>query len=104
MAPKEIKQIMSYNHLLVPKEHRTISQELSMDIWNDISRINSAFPRAQIVVEHLIKDVDSKCYSIDMKLSCRNTKVQKLLDEYYQKHMYLPMFEKDDNFVHLAQK
>jgi len=102
--PKEIKQIMRYNHLLVPKEHRTTVHELNMDIWNDITRINSAFPRAQIVVEHVIKDVDSGCYSLDMKLSCKNLKVQKLLDEYYEKHMYLPMFQKDENYIHLAIK
>ena len=98
MMPKEIKQIMRYNHLLVPKEHRETAQRLDMDIWNDIMTINSAFPRAQITVEYVIKDLNSKCYSLDMKLTCRNPKAQKLLDEYYERHMHLPMFLKDENY------
>ena len=103
MIPKEIKQIVRYNHLLVPKEHRETAQRLDMDIWNDIMMINSAFPRAQIVIEHVIKNLNSKCYSLDMKLTCKNPKVQKLLNEHYEKHMCLPMFLKDENYIHLVQ-
>jgi len=98
MIPKEIKQSVLYNHLLVPKAHRETAQRLDMEIWNDIMRINSAFPRAQIIIEHVIRDLNTKCYSLDMKIACRNPKVQKLLDECYERHMYLPMFLKDENY------
>ncbi len=89
MIPEPIKQVVKYNQLLVPKEHRETAQRLDMDIWNDIMRINSAFPRAQIVVDHKIRDLNSKCYSLDRKLTCRNPKVQKLLNEFYEKHIWI---------------
>ena len=98
MTPKTIKHIMQYNELLVPIEHRETSERLSIDIWNDIMQINSAFPRAQIVVEHVVKELNSKCYTLDMKLKCRNPKVQQLLNDHYEKHMYWPMFLKGDYY------
>ena len=98
MIPKEIKQITKYNTMLIPKEHRESAHRAHMKIWGDIMKINSAFPRAQIEVEHIIKDLNGKCYSLDMKLSCKNPEVQKLLNEHYERHMYLPIFLKDENY------
>lgn len=96
MIPKAIKQSVSYNDLLIPKEHTNKSREMNMGLWNQIMRINSAFPREEITVEHLLKDMPGGRYSLDMRLGCSNPQVQKLLNEAYSLHIYLPSFKRPD--------
>ena len=58
--------------------------------------INSAFTEVIITIEHLLKDLDRDYYSIDMKLKCGNSDVQKHLDVAYRNHFYLPYFRKSE--------
>lgn len=67
---------------------------MDRDIWNDIMHIDSAYPKDEIVVEHILRDLGRGQYSLDMRLSCSNPEVQRHLDTAYEKHMYWPRFEK----------
>ena len=96
MLPMPFKQTMLYNQLLIPEEHRKKAQEMSMDIWNDLTRIDSAYPSEEITIEHILKDLGKGLYSIDMRLNCANPKVQEYLDKAYEQHMYLPRLDKPD--------
>lgn len=95
--PKSIKQSLKYNSLLLPKDHKNEIQLANFDLWNELSRINLAFPKVQINVDHVIKDFGNY-YGIDLRLSCRNMDVQKLLDDTYERTMRLPRFEKHEHF------
>ncbi len=92
MMPKSFKQTFKYNDLLVPKEHRETAQRLSFELWNQLMRINSTYPRAQIHVEHFLRTRDDG-YTIDMKLRCSNPEVQEMLDRAYRMYMKLPVFD-----------
>lgn len=96
MLPKSFKQKTHYNDLIVPKEHRETAQRLSMDIWNQLCRINSAFPEEEITVDHFLREMDRGLYTIDMKVTSTNPKVQRHLDEAYKRWMYFPRFPRPD--------
>jgi len=102
--PRSFKQITHYNDLLIPKEHINKSREMNGELWNQLMRINSAFPKMTIVVEHLLKDFGDEFYSLDMKLKCKNVDVQKHLDAAHKSHMYLPRFRKSDNFPYSLKR
>jgi len=57
MIPKPFKQITHFIDLLIPKEHISKSREMNMVLWNQLMRINSAFPKVTITVEHLLKGI-----------------------------------------------
>ncbi len=101
MIPKPFTQKTHYNDLFIPKEHIEKSRELNMELWNQLMRINSTYPKEEIIIEHTLKDFGTDRYSFDMKLSCKNTEVQQHLDEAYKRHIYLPQFEKPENFERL---
>lgn len=96
MLPKPFKQKVHYNDLVVPKEHRETAQRMSMDIWNQLMRINSAFPRVQIKVDHFLREMEGGLYTIDIKVSCSNPEVQKHLDDAYKRWMYWPRFSRPE--------
>ena len=96
MLPKPFKQTVLYNHMLIPEDHRRTSQEMNMDIWNDLMRINSSYPKEEILIEHVLRDLGRGQYSIDMRLICSSQEVQNKLDEAYERHMYWPRFKKPD--------
>lgn len=104
MIPKPFKQITHYNDLLIPKEHINKSQEMNRELWNQLMRINSAFPRVTITVEHLLKDLGGGYYSIDMKLKSRNAEVQKHLYTAYTNHIHLPYFRKSEALFFSEEK
>ncbi|WP_316827427.1 hypothetical protein [Pedobacter miscanthi] len=97
MVPKPIKQSLKYNTLLLPKEHRLATQNLNFELWNDLGIINRNFPNVQINVDHIIKDFGNY-YGIDLKLTCMNKDVQKMLDMTYERNMQMPRFEKHEHF------
>lgn len=103
MIPKPFTQKALYNELLIPKDHIEKSRELNMELWNQLMRINSAYPKEEIIIEHTLKDFGDDRYSLDITLSCKNTDVQQYLDEAYKKHIYLPQFEKPNNFKLLTK-
>lgn len=96
MIPKPFKQKVHYNDLIVPKDHRETAQRMSMDIWNQLGRINSAFPNEEITVDHFLREMGGGLYTIDMKVTSTNSEVQKHLDQAYRQCMYWPRFERPE--------
>lgn len=96
MIPKPFKQKVHYNDLIVPKNHRETAQRMSMDIWNQLGKINTAFPSEEITVDHFLREMGGGLYTIDMKVTSANSEVQKHLDEAYKQWMYWPRFERPE--------
>lgn len=94
MLPKPIKQKVHYSDLIVPKEHRETAQRMSMDIWNQLGRINSAFPKEEILVDHFLRKMEGGLYTIDMRVASSNPEVQQHLDEAYNRWMSWPCFSR----------
>lgn len=84
MLPKPIEQLIKYNPFFLPKKDTKTSRELNQEFWNQLMLINSGFPKALIVVEHIIKDL-GQYYTLDLKLSCKNETVQAALNSIYEK-------------------
>lgn len=103
MIPKPFKQVTRYNDLFIPKKHRDRNHNANRDLWNQLTTINSAYPKEEIVIEHVIKHINQSYYSFDMKLSCSNKEVQKHLDEAYERHMRLPYYEKPEDFKYVEE-
>lgn len=97
MTPKPVNQSLKYNPLLLPKEHKNAIQLANIDLWNELGRINLEFPKAQINVDHFVKEFGNY-YAIDLRLRSRNKNVQKLLIDIYERTMRLPRFEKHEHF------
>lgn len=101
MIPKPFKQSLKYNELFMPKEHRQVVDRSNMDLWNDLMAINSNFPKAQIRIDHVVKDFGHS-YGIDMKLHCANPVVQEQLNAAYERNMRIPRFTKHDDSEHMT--
>lgn len=77
---------------------------MNMELWNQLMRINSAFPKVTITVEHLLKDLGGDHYTLDMKLKCRNLDVQTYLDAAYRNHIHLLYFRKSETLFFSKEK
>lgn len=98
-----IKQTLQYNPLLLPKEHREVIQNSNLQLWNELTKISTAFPNDEIRVDHIVKDF-GKSYGMDMKLTSDNPTIQKYLDEAYEREMRMPRFSKHDHFNAMIEK
>jgi hypothetical protein len=99
MIPKPFNQKQKYNELILPKEHRESAQRASTDIWNELTKINQAYPNDEIVIEYFLRDMGKGLYSIDMRLSCDRIDVQQHLNQAYERYMQLPRFVKPQHLT-----
>lgn len=103
MNPRPFKQVIKFNELLQPKEHREKIQNANFELWNELTAINSYFPNEEIIITHVVRDFGTT-YGIDMELFCKNKDVQSILDEAYERSMRIPRFVKHETFEAMKEQ
>lgn len=94
--PKPIKQVRNFSDLFIPKEHRLSELDMNRNFWNDLTRLNDAFPNCTIYLTYFLIRFDEHYYGIDLKLKSNNKDLNQRLQNLYDRLYYKGNFRIPD--------